>query len=211
MANAAFANTYHHRLVAPSASKPCFICYKPSTSVLITPDSRDFFYTCAGHLDDKGFCTAVVSQSSGPPAAATSTAEAKRKAALEAEIARVVAEYEAKQKRKKDKGKDKDEEKSKDKDKAKVKDKDDDEAKDKRERDEAIQLLRNVDAAAHVGSSPAVATPAGPEPAAPRVFTLHKNVFGMRVRRMQEAAQAKRSAALLRDKGGLPSVPRGPP
>ena len=208
MANTPLTNTYHHRLVAASASKPCFICYKPSASVLITPDSRDFFYICAGHLVDRGFCTPVSNGPGCPPAPATPTPDSKRQAALDIEIARVVAEYETKQKRKKDKGKDADPDKeSKDKDK----DNGYDDAKDKRERDEAIQLLRNADAAAHVGGSPAVATLAGSEPAAPRVFTLHKNVFGMRVRRIHEAAQAKRSAALLRDKGGLPSVPRGLP
>jgi hypothetical protein len=33
-------NTWHLRRVADSASKACWICYKPSTSVLITPNNK---------------------------------------------------------------------------------------------------------------------------------------------------------------------------
>lgn len=35
-----FPNVYHLRRVADTASKACFICYKPSSSVLITPDNK---------------------------------------------------------------------------------------------------------------------------------------------------------------------------
>lgn len=33
-------NTWHHRKVADTAAKACFVCYKPSSSVLITPDNK---------------------------------------------------------------------------------------------------------------------------------------------------------------------------
>ena len=33
-------NVWHHRKVADSAAKACWICYKPSTSVLITSDNK---------------------------------------------------------------------------------------------------------------------------------------------------------------------------
>jgi hypothetical protein len=33
-------NVWHLRRVADTAAKACFICYKPSTSVLITPDNK---------------------------------------------------------------------------------------------------------------------------------------------------------------------------
>ncbi|RYO63972.1 hypothetical protein AA0116_g3262 [Alternaria tenuissima] len=49
-------NLWHLRRVADNAAKACWICYKPSTSVLITPSNKDFFYICPGHLSDKGFC-----------------------------------------------------------------------------------------------------------------------------------------------------------
>jgi phage-related minor tail protein len=33
-------NTWHLRRVADNASKACWICYKPTTSVLITPNNK---------------------------------------------------------------------------------------------------------------------------------------------------------------------------
>lgn len=33
-------NIWHLRRVADTAAKACYICYKPSSSVLITPDNR---------------------------------------------------------------------------------------------------------------------------------------------------------------------------
>lgn len=37
---ASFPNIYNHRKVADTASKACEICYKPSTSVLVTPENK---------------------------------------------------------------------------------------------------------------------------------------------------------------------------
>ncbi|RYZ64889.1 MAG: hypothetical protein EOP09_15215, partial [Proteobacteria bacterium] len=37
MSKAPFENTWFHRKVAGTASKPCNICFKPTSSVLITP------------------------------------------------------------------------------------------------------------------------------------------------------------------------------
>lgn len=39
-AMASFPNVYTHRKVAEAASKRCEICFKPSTSVLVTPDKQ---------------------------------------------------------------------------------------------------------------------------------------------------------------------------
>jgi hypothetical protein len=33
-------NLWHHRKVADGSAKACWVCYKPSTSVLITPDNK---------------------------------------------------------------------------------------------------------------------------------------------------------------------------
>lgn len=33
-------NVWHLRRVADTAAKACFVCYKPSASVLITPDNK---------------------------------------------------------------------------------------------------------------------------------------------------------------------------
>jgi AAA-ATPase Vps4-associated protein 1 len=40
MANPAIPNIYHLRTVAEVSAKPCTICFRPSTAVLITPDSK---------------------------------------------------------------------------------------------------------------------------------------------------------------------------
>lgn len=57
-----FLNLYKLRQVAPTDSKPCFVCYKPTDTVLVTLKSLnyskpDFLYICKGHLDDSNFCT----------------------------------------------------------------------------------------------------------------------------------------------------------
>ena len=44
MANPSFPNEYNLRTVADSSSKPCFVCHKASTKVLITADNK------VGHL-----------------------------------------------------------------------------------------------------------------------------------------------------------------
>lgn len=33
-------NVWHHRRVADGSAKACWICFKPSTSVLITPNNK---------------------------------------------------------------------------------------------------------------------------------------------------------------------------
>ncbi|KAI6708121.1 hypothetical protein JHW43_009355 [Diplocarpon mali] len=59
---ASLANIYTHRKVADTAAKACEICYKPSTSVLVAPENKDFFYVCPAHLKDKGFCNAIIDE-----------------------------------------------------------------------------------------------------------------------------------------------------
>ena len=57
-----FQNVYHLRTVADASAKPCFVCMKTSNRVLITTDNKDFFYTCIGHLKDRGFAIPVTDQ-----------------------------------------------------------------------------------------------------------------------------------------------------
>lgn len=59
MSLAPFPNDYALRLVAESDSKSCVVCYKPSSSVLISANSADFFYICPNHLQDDSFATPV--------------------------------------------------------------------------------------------------------------------------------------------------------
>lgn len=124
---ASFPNIYTHRKVADTASKACEICYKPSTSVLVTPENKvkskpssqssqgvsvltsaqDFFYVCVGHLKDRGFCSPIIDEAA---------VAAKKKKEMEAEVERVKLEFEEKQKKKKEKEKEKDKDQDKTKD-----------------------------------------------------------------------------------------------
>ncbi|CAG7564727.1 unnamed protein product [Fusarium equiseti] len=121
-----FPNLYTHRKVADSAAKACDICYKSSTSVLITPDKKDFFFVCPVHLKDKYFATPKIDEEA---------AKQKREKELAEEKERVMKEYEEKQKKKKEKEakKDKDDKEKDDKDKGKDKDKDEKKDEDKKE------------------------------------------------------------------------------
>ncbi|KAL9616582.1 MAG: hypothetical protein Q9160_008562 [Pyrenula sp. 1 TL-2023] len=125
-----FQNVWHLRTVANTSAKACFICYKASPKVLITPDNKDFFHVCPGHLKDQGFCTPVID----PEAEAAK----KKKAEMDAEIAAVKREYEERQKKKKKKKSDKkNDEKQSPEDKEKTEN-DDDDSKAKADRDAKV-------------------------------------------------------------------------
>ena len=140
----ALVNVWHHRKVAEASAKPCDICYKSTTNVLITPDNRvcfpadipaqwlifkDFFYVCIGHTKDHGFCNPIIDE-------AEATAK-KKKAELDRGIELIKQEYEDKMKKKKkdkdSKSKENDQEKHKDKDK-----KDDEQERAEKEKDEKV-------------------------------------------------------------------------
>lgn len=55
-----FSNKYNARLVSQQDAKPCTICFKPSTTVLLAENNLDFFYTCAQHLLDDQFASPVI-------------------------------------------------------------------------------------------------------------------------------------------------------
>ena len=55
----AFPNHYHARLVAEKDFKACTLCFKPTTTVLISQNKVDFFYVCPLHLKDEHFSTAI--------------------------------------------------------------------------------------------------------------------------------------------------------
>lgn len=74
-------------------AKACYVCYKPTTTVLATVNTVDFLYTCLGHLSDSGFATIV--QEDSKPSAAVSAEE----------IAKVKAEWQEKQKKKQEREK----------------------------------------------------------------------------------------------------------
>ncbi|EGS22558.1 uncharacterized protein CTHT_0021060 [Thermochaetoides thermophila DSM 1495] len=89
-----FPNLYVHRKVAESNAKPCDICYKLSSSVLVTDSEgiKDWFHVCPSHLKDRGFCTPKINQAA---------IEERKQRELQEEIERLKKEYEEKQQKKK--------------------------------------------------------------------------------------------------------------
>ncbi|KAI4137023.1 MAG: hypothetical protein L6R39_007510 [Caloplaca ligustica] len=134
-------NVWHLRRVAEASAKPCDICFKPATSVLITPDQKDHFYICPGHLKDKGFCTPMVDEAE--------VAAKKKKAELDREIEVIKKEYEEKVKKRKkskdSKQKDKDKDKDKPKDEKAESSKKSDEAEDEKAEKEKNDKVRLAD------------------------------------------------------------------
>lgn len=129
----ALVNKWYLRRVAEASAKPCDICYKPTTSVLITPDNKDYFYVCPGHLKDRGFCTPVVDEAEA--------ATKRKKEEMDREIELIKKEYEEKMKRKKEKDKkekDRDKDKDKEKEKADESKGDVDDEKAEKERDAKV-------------------------------------------------------------------------
>ncbi|OCK75516.1 DUF1742-domain-containing protein [Lepidopterella palustris CBS 459.81] len=181
-------NIWYHRRVAEGSAKACWICYKPSTTVLITPDNKDFFYICVGHLKDRGFCIADEDE-------VAATAARKRKEELDREIEKVKQEYEEKQKRRKEKRKEKEKEKEKDKEKDSKKADEDEDTKDEKDKDDKEKLSKVKD------------QPKTDE--GPRVYSLQKNFYQMRLDRIRNAEIAKRNRERLRNPTNFPSVPSG--
>ncbi|KAL3468304.1 VPS4-associated protein 1 [Aspergillus heterothallicus] len=188
-------NIWHLRRVAEAAAKACLICHKPSSSVLITPNNKDFFYVCPVHLQDRHFCSPIID--------AEEEAAKKKAEAMAKEIEKVKQEYEEKQKRKKEKGKEKKKDDSKD-DSKETKDSKDNSAKsdadkkDERERDEKIEAIKKAQG---------TGTPAADD--SPRIFALHKNFYQMRIDRIRNMEAAKRNRQRLQDPSYFPSVPSG--
>ncbi|KAL0636707.1 hypothetical protein Q9L58_004315 [Maublancomyces gigas] len=178
-----FENLYHLRKVAENSAKPCTVCYKPTASVLVTPDKKDFFYICPGHSKDRGFATAVVDPDPTPEELEKRRKEKEEKELAE-EVEKVKREYAEKQK-KKGKGKDKD---KGDKEKEKEKEKEEDKDKPPKE-EEPVQEAKKTDEE-------------------PRIFRLHKTIFETRIRRVRQQQIAKLNQERVRSSSAFPSVPR---
>ncbi|KAF1960203.1 DUF1742-domain-containing protein [Byssothecium circinans] len=188
-------NVWHHRKVAETSRKACWICYKPTASVFITPDNKDFFYICVGHLSDKGFCQPDADE-------AAAAAARKKKEELDREIEKVKKEYDEKQKLKKEKRKEKDKGKDKDKDK----DKDKEEKKAEEEQDKDDEKAKDEKIKELSKSKDEAQTDLGP-----RIFTLNKNFHQMRVDRIRNAELAKRNRERLSNPANFPSPPSNLP
>ncbi|KAL8733349.1 MAG: hypothetical protein Q9166_002173 [cf. Caloplaca sp. 2 TL-2023] len=133
-------NVWHLRRVAEASAKPCHVCYKPTTSVLITPDQKVRKGKMPkSHLKDRGFCTPIVDEAEA--------AAKKKKEDLDREIELIKAEYAEKLKKRKkskeSKKKEKSSEEGKVKDKAGSKvDEEDDDKKAEKEKDDKVSSHR---------------------------------------------------------------------
>ncbi|KAH6639412.1 VPS4-associated protein 1 [Boeremia exigua] len=187
MSKAPFENTWYHRKVAENATKPCNICYKPTSSVLITPSNKDFFYVCIGHLSDRGFCQPDADE-------AAELAERKKKEEMDREVEKVKKEYEEKQKLKKEKRKAKDKEKDKE---TKATEEEEDKKDEKAKDDKIKELSKSGEAS----SSEATA----------RIYHLNKSFYQMRLDKLRNAEIAKRNRERLQNPANFPSVPKNLP
>ncbi|TQB69885.1 hypothetical protein MPDQ_001289 [Monascus purpureus] len=188
-------NVWYLRRVAETGAKACLICCKPSTSVLITPDNKDFFYVCQVHLKDHNFCSPIID--------AEKEAAKKKEEAMAQEIEKVKKEYEEKQRKKKEKEQEnKKDKKSSDNDTdSQEKGKDESEistSDDAKERDSKIQGIEMAGAQSKADDSP-------------RIFALHKIFYQMRVDRLRNIEIARRNRERLKDPSFFPSVPNKTP
>ncbi|KAI9066379.1 DUF1742-domain-containing protein [Trametes sanguinea] len=185
-----FTNLYYKRAVG--TPKACYVCHKPTTTVLATINTVDFLYTCDTHLSDPGFASQVGTSSDGVGAGG-----AKKMGLSPEEIAKVKAEWEERQKKKAEKAKEKEKEKEKDKD---GKDSSTAEDKDKKEADKKVPGTL----------SPTSASPTPPATPSHQRYTLHRDIFALRLaehRRRRQVVQAKELALRL---PGAPATPLPP-
>jgi len=180
-------NLYHRRLVAESGAKACWICYKPSSTVLITPEQDDWFHICPGHLIDSKFAIAKDAED---------LAEKRRKEALDKEIELVKKEFDEKVRKKLARRKEKEQEKGEDKKKAEQKEASEDD-KDEKEKEEKLKELQKKK------------EPEKTKVDGPRVFELQKNFYQMRLQKKRDAEAARKNRERLRTPGAFPSAPSG--
>ncbi|KAF8583953.1 DUF1742-domain-containing protein [Ramaria rubella] len=93
---ASFQNIYYKRTAA--TAKACYMCFRPTTTVLATLNTTDFLYTCDGHLTDQGFATVI------EPSPKVEDIEPK-KVVSDKEIRRVKEEWEERQRLKQERAK----------------------------------------------------------------------------------------------------------
>lgn len=183
--------------------RPCYICKRPTSTVLSTIKTEDFLYTCDGHLTDP-WVDLVRSSVANDPAACTSTYAVVSTYALTRlsatlipptstgpspeDIKKVIADYHVREAKKAEAAKEKD----KDNDKAKEADKGKDEKKDPKEKT--------------TGPSVSPSIPVASPPASHRKFALHRQVFDMRRNEMKRREQTVKAKEMGK---GMPQVPRG--
>ncbi|RNJ52957.1 hypothetical protein D7B24_002615 [Verticillium nonalfalfae] len=146
----------------------------------------DFFFVCPSHLKDKNFCAPIID---------TAAVEAKKKKEMDDELERVKKEYEERQRKKKER---------EDKEKSEDSDKDKDKSKDKSKQSEDKKSTDKMD------DSKSDVTVEVPEEE-PRVFSLQKNFFALRIEKKRQIELAKRNRERIAQPNFFPSVPKGAP
>ncbi|CAK7270835.1 hypothetical protein SEPCBS57363_004309 [Sporothrix epigloea] len=184
-----FPNVYTHRKVAEASAKGCDVCYKPTTSVLITAENKDFFYVCASHLKERTFCTPIVDKAA--EAAKKQKADEEKEARMKEEIERVKKEYEERKKKKESKEKEKEKEK-------------DEKEKEDLEKNGEKSDTKTKDKPDEDAEPPAVAEET-------RVFALQKFLYQQRLDKKRQAEVAKRNRERMANPGFFPSVPKSLP
>ncbi|BEJ00097.1 hypothetical protein CcaverHIS631_0411390 [Cutaneotrichosporon cavernicola] len=184
-----FQNVYYERKVG--TSQPCYVCRRPTTTVLATLKTEDFLYTCQGHLTD---VATLIAAPSGPSAD---------------DIRKVVDEYRARETRRTETKAEKDDKDDKDKDKEKK----------EKESGGLLSYLPSLPGFGHEEKessspksprSPAPVTPvnvpSSPAPPAHRKFALHRAIFSSRQGELARKAQTARAKEVSKT---LPQAPRG--
>ena len=167
-----------------ATSKACYVCYKPTITVLATINTTDFLYTCPVHLEDPNFATLLGDSGDGVSAGAS------KKLGLSAEEIEKVKEEWMERQRKKEKGGGKEKEKEKETEKEKEK-------KEGADRATSMDQYKPANVAAPAPTS---------RPATHKRYALHRDFFAMRLtehRKRRQVAQAKELAPRF------PGAPRG--
>ncbi|KAI0034098.1 VPS4-associated protein 1 [Vararia minispora EC-137] len=168
-----FTNVYYKRTAG--TPRPCYVCYKPTQTVLATVGTVDFLYTCDSHLADSGFVTRIM--------------EPTKESAVSAEvIAKIKEEYEAAQKRKKEKGKGKEKEGDKD-------GKEKDEAQDKNEG------AKSPSSSPGLATPPSSDMKTPPH----EKYALHRHMFSLRIDEHRRRRQTKEMQNLAPRLPGAPT------
>ena len=170
---------------AVGTPKACFVCYKPTTTVLATINTVDFIYTCDNHLTDPGFATRIGESSDGASGGANKPTPSAE------EIAKVKEEWEERQKRKQEKAKEKEKEKEQDKDKEKT---------------DSASKEDKPKSAAPSQSTNSASTPTPAPSSSHQKYTLHRDIFSIRQAEHRKRRQAAHAKELL---PRLPGAPRG--
>ena len=168
--------------------KACYVCNKPTTTVLATINTVDFLYTCDAHLSDPGFASQV-----GATNDAVGAGGVRKMGLSPEEIAKVKAEWEDRQKKKA--------EKAKAGEKGKEEKGEDGDGNDKSKDSGKKSASPSAPSPPSSSASPAPATPTHQR------YTLHRDMFALRLaehRRRRQAAQAKELAPRL---PGAPATP----